>query len=233
MGATGEVSEGDGMTGATSGVWAGVLGSLLLISPPEAEADPEGPAVPPEGAEVGVRVGCKAKGRASARRSVGKHCEGHTSASPAPQHRAATTAGTAAQRKPRVKEERAVLRAEPIWGRTPRDWWQKATLCAHKPCAGCGDAAGQPPAMGTAEQCCATSPPTATAAAITQPVRPLQCLWGTERQKGRAAAGAQRKAGQPDGTAAKESRFLSATMLPSLLQAQGGHCPAQLSYLLS
>lgn len=70
MGATGEVSEGDGMTGATSGVWAGVLGSLLLISPPEAEADPEGPAVPLEGAEVGVRVGCKAKGRASARRSI-------------------------------------------------------------------------------------------------------------------------------------------------------------------
>lgn len=120
-----------------------------------------------------------------------------------------------------------MLRAEPTWGCMPRDWWQKATLCAHKPCAGCGDAAGQPPAMGTAEQCCATSPPTATAAAITQPVRPLQCLWGTERQKGRAAAGAQRKAGQPDGTAAKERRFLSATMLPSLLQAQGGHCPAQ------
>ena len=86
MGATGEVSEGDGMTGATSGVWAGVLGSLLLISPPEAEADPEGPAVPLEGAEVGVRVGCKAKGRASARRNVGKRCKGHTSPSPPPQH---------------------------------------------------------------------------------------------------------------------------------------------------
>lgn len=59
IGATGEVREGDGMTGATSGVWAGVLGSLLLISPPEAEAEPEGPAVPLDAAELGVRVGCK------------------------------------------------------------------------------------------------------------------------------------------------------------------------------
>ena len=58
-GATGEVSEGVGITGATSGVCAGVLGSLLLISPPEAEAEPEGPAVPLDAAELGVRVGCK------------------------------------------------------------------------------------------------------------------------------------------------------------------------------
>lgn len=58
-GATGEVREGVGMTGATRGVWAGVLGSLLLISPPEAEAEPEGPGVPLEAAELVVRVGCK------------------------------------------------------------------------------------------------------------------------------------------------------------------------------
>lgn len=40
-GAPGEssVPTGEGITGAASGVWAGVLGSLLLISP--AEADPE------------------------------------------------------------------------------------------------------------------------------------------------------------------------------------------------
>lgn len=36
-----------------------MLGSLLLISPPEAEAEPEGPAVPLDAAELGVRVGCK------------------------------------------------------------------------------------------------------------------------------------------------------------------------------
>ena len=42
---------GVGMTGAARGVWAGVLGSLLLISP--AEAEPEAP-----GLEVPVgRVG--------------------------------------------------------------------------------------------------------------------------------------------------------------------------------
>lgn len=58
-GAPGEPREGVGMTGATSGVWAGVPGSLLLISPPDAEADPEGPAVPPDADDVGVRVGCK------------------------------------------------------------------------------------------------------------------------------------------------------------------------------
>lgn len=58
-GATGEARAGVGMTGATSGVWAGVLGSLLLISPPEAEAEPEGPAVPLDAAELGVRAGCK------------------------------------------------------------------------------------------------------------------------------------------------------------------------------
>lgn len=43
------------MTGAASGVWAGVLASLLLISPAEAEADPEAapfPAVP------AGRLGC-------------------------------------------------------------------------------------------------------------------------------------------------------------------------------
>lgn len=40
-GAPGEGSfpKGDGITGAASGVWAGVLGSLLLISP--ADTDPE------------------------------------------------------------------------------------------------------------------------------------------------------------------------------------------------
>lgn len=40
-GAPGEGSfpKGEGITGAASGVWAGVLGSLLLISP--ADADPE------------------------------------------------------------------------------------------------------------------------------------------------------------------------------------------------
>lgn len=58
-GATGEARAGVGMTGATSGVWAGVLGSLLLISPPEAEAEPEGPAVPLDAAELGVRAGWK------------------------------------------------------------------------------------------------------------------------------------------------------------------------------
>ncbi len=35
----GSVPIGEGITGAANGVWAGVLGSLLLISP--AEADPE------------------------------------------------------------------------------------------------------------------------------------------------------------------------------------------------
>lgn len=42
-----------GMTGAASGVWAGVLGSLLLISPAEAEAEPDAAPFPPAG-----RVGC-------------------------------------------------------------------------------------------------------------------------------------------------------------------------------
>lgn len=62
-GAPGEPREGVGMTGATSGVWAGVPGSLLLISPPDAEAEPEGPAVPPDADEVGVRVGYKTPAR--------------------------------------------------------------------------------------------------------------------------------------------------------------------------
>lgn len=44
-----------GMTGAASGVWAGVLGSLLLISPAEAEAEPDAAPFPP--APVG-RPGC-------------------------------------------------------------------------------------------------------------------------------------------------------------------------------
>lgn len=39
--APGEVRAGVGMMGAASGVWAGVLGSLLLSSP--ADAEPEGP----------------------------------------------------------------------------------------------------------------------------------------------------------------------------------------------
>lgn len=43
------------MTGAASGVWAGVLGSLLLISPAEAEAEPEAAPFPPEAAG---RPGC-------------------------------------------------------------------------------------------------------------------------------------------------------------------------------
>lgn len=42
-----------GMTGAARGVWAGVLGSLLLISPAEAEAEPDAAPFPPAG-----RVGC-------------------------------------------------------------------------------------------------------------------------------------------------------------------------------
>lgn len=45
--------------GAAKGVCAGVLGSLLLISPAEAEAEPESPAVLLEVAELPVRVGCK------------------------------------------------------------------------------------------------------------------------------------------------------------------------------
>lgn len=44
-----------GMMGAARGVWAGVLGSLLLISPAEAEAEPEAAPFPPEAAE---RPGC-------------------------------------------------------------------------------------------------------------------------------------------------------------------------------
>lgn len=46
-----------GMTGAARGVWAGVLGSLLLISPAEAEAEaePEAAPFPPEAAG---RPGC-------------------------------------------------------------------------------------------------------------------------------------------------------------------------------
>lgn len=43
------------MTGAARGVWAGVLGSLLLISPAEAEADPDAAPFPPVPA---VRLGC-------------------------------------------------------------------------------------------------------------------------------------------------------------------------------
>lgn len=35
------------MTGAARGVWAGVLASLLLISPAEAEAEPEAVPFPP------------------------------------------------------------------------------------------------------------------------------------------------------------------------------------------
>lgn len=35
------------MTGAARGVWAGVLASLLLISPAEAEAEPEAAPFPP------------------------------------------------------------------------------------------------------------------------------------------------------------------------------------------
>lgn len=44
-----------GMTGAARGVWAGVLGSLLLISPAEAEADPDAAPLPPVPAG---RLGC-------------------------------------------------------------------------------------------------------------------------------------------------------------------------------
>lgn len=44
-----------GMTGAARGVWAGVLGSLLLISPAEAEADPDAAPFPPVPAG---RLGC-------------------------------------------------------------------------------------------------------------------------------------------------------------------------------
>lgn len=43
------------MTGAARGVWAGVLGSLLLISPAEAEAEPEAAPFP---AEAAGRPGC-------------------------------------------------------------------------------------------------------------------------------------------------------------------------------
>lgn len=42
-----------GMTGAARGVCAGVLGSLLLISPAEAEAEPDAAPFPPAG-----RLGC-------------------------------------------------------------------------------------------------------------------------------------------------------------------------------
>lgn len=35
------------MTGAARGVWAGVLASLLLISPADAEAEPEAAPFPP------------------------------------------------------------------------------------------------------------------------------------------------------------------------------------------
>lgn len=42
-----------GMTGAASGVWAGVLGSLLLISPAEAEAEPDAAPFP-----CADRLGC-------------------------------------------------------------------------------------------------------------------------------------------------------------------------------
>lgn len=56
-GATGEARDGVGTTGAARGVCAGVLGSLLLISPAEAEAEPESPVVPLDAAELAVRVG--------------------------------------------------------------------------------------------------------------------------------------------------------------------------------
>lgn len=68
-GATGEVREGEGMMGAARGVWAGVLGSLLLISPHDADADPEAPAVPLEAAELEGRVGCKGDSKANNRTS--------------------------------------------------------------------------------------------------------------------------------------------------------------------
>lgn len=58
-----------GMTGAASGVWAGVLGSLLLISPAEAEAEPEAapfPAVP------AVRLGCWRRQRGKDEEKVSK-----------------------------------------------------------------------------------------------------------------------------------------------------------------
>lgn len=92
-------------------------------------------------------------------------------------------------------------------------------------------------------QRCATSPPTATLPPRHRPAHPL-CAprlcsapqlqngdgagnqWGTERQKGRAAAGAQRTAGEHNGTAAKEHCFLCAAALQPALRAQGWHCPA-------
>lgn len=43
------------MTGAASGVWAGVEGSLLLISPAEAEAEPDAAPFAPVPAG---RLGC-------------------------------------------------------------------------------------------------------------------------------------------------------------------------------
>lgn len=43
------------MTGAARGVWAGVLASLLLISPAEAEAEPKAVPCPPLAA---VRPAC-------------------------------------------------------------------------------------------------------------------------------------------------------------------------------
>ena len=47
-----------GMRGAARGVWAGVLGSLLLISPAEAEADPDGPPLAPAApAAAAARLG--------------------------------------------------------------------------------------------------------------------------------------------------------------------------------
>lgn len=61
-GATGDARAGTGTMGAAKGVCAGVLGSLLLISPAEAEAEPESPAVLLDVAELPVRVGCKEEG---------------------------------------------------------------------------------------------------------------------------------------------------------------------------
>ena len=46
-----------GMRGAARGVWAGVLGSLLLISPAEAEADPDGPPLAPAAPAAAARLG--------------------------------------------------------------------------------------------------------------------------------------------------------------------------------
>lgn len=57
------------MTGAAKGVWAGVLASLLLISPAEAEAEPEAAPFPP--LPAGRPACCTQRGQSAGEAGVG------------------------------------------------------------------------------------------------------------------------------------------------------------------